>query len=144
MVPDNTHLHLHLYKCYNKDYGPCYGFWLFSFERCNGILGKYHANNFSIELWLMRIFSENMTVTSILSRELLDSEHGDVFNNFLSSNNSGSSYETLYGQDYSSSVNHEHVDSHIYFASIRKCITIFRICLQLPNEVTVILQNLKV
>lgn len=44
----NTHLHLHLERCY-KDYGPCYGFWLFSFERYNGILGKYHTNNSFIE-----------------------------------------------------------------------------------------------
>ena len=58
-----------------------------------------------------------MTVTSMLSRELLDSEHGDVFIKFLSSNISGSSSETLYGQDYSSSVNHEHVNSNILLQS---------------------------
>ena len=42
-VTINTHLHLHYSECL-KDYGPCYGYWLFSFERYNGILGKYHTN----------------------------------------------------------------------------------------------------
>ena len=27
----NTHVHLHLQNVF-KDYGPCYGYWLFSFE----------------------------------------------------------------------------------------------------------------
>lgn len=48
----NTHLHLHLAECF-LDYGPCYGFWLFSFERYNGILGKYHTNQQAIEIQLM-------------------------------------------------------------------------------------------
>ena len=112
----NAHLHLHLEKCY-KDYGPCYGFWLFSFERYNGILGKYHTNDFSIELQLMRRFSENMTVNSLLTREMLDSEHEYVFTKFLSSKISGTSSETLFGQVHSTSVNHEHVSSHILLQS---------------------------
>ena len=102
----NAHLHLHLEKCY-KDYGPCYGFWLFSFERYNGILGKYHTNNISIELQLMRRFCENMTVSSLLNREILESEHGHVFTKFLSSKISGISSETLFGQvQHCPSVNH--------------------------------------
>ena len=52
----NSHLHLHLSSCY-KDYGPCYGFWLFSFERYNGLLGKYHTNQLSIEIQIMRQLS---------------------------------------------------------------------------------------
>ena len=53
----NCHLHLHLQNVF-KVYGPCYGFWLFSFERYNGMLGKYHTNQLSIEIQLMRRFIE--------------------------------------------------------------------------------------
>lgn len=45
----NMHLHLHLKNCF-MDYGPCYGFWLFSFERYNGMLGHYHTNQLFIEI----------------------------------------------------------------------------------------------
>ena len=39
-VTPNMHLHCHLYDCI-LDFGPIYSFWLFSFERENGILGSY-------------------------------------------------------------------------------------------------------
>ena len=35
----NTHLHLHYSQCL-KDYGPIYGYWLFSFKRYKGVLGN--------------------------------------------------------------------------------------------------------
>ena len=38
------HLHLHLKECM-LDYGPVYSFWCFSFERFNGILGKFNNNH---------------------------------------------------------------------------------------------------
>ena len=36
----NMHISLHL-----KIYGSAYGFWYFSFERFNGIFGKFHINS---------------------------------------------------------------------------------------------------
>ena len=51
----NIHLHGHLKECV-MDFGPVYAFWLFSFERMNGILGSYHTNNHDISLQLMRRF----------------------------------------------------------------------------------------
>lgn len=45
----NMHLHGHLKECM-LDYGPVYSFWLFSFERMNGILGAYHTNSCDIPL----------------------------------------------------------------------------------------------
>jgi hypothetical protein len=48
-------MHTHLADCM-LDYGPVYSFWLFSFERYNGILGNYHTNNRSVELQIMRKF----------------------------------------------------------------------------------------
>ena len=35
----NMHLHCHLHSVL-LDYRPTFGFWLFSFERCNGQLGS--------------------------------------------------------------------------------------------------------
>ena len=54
-VTPNMHLHTHLLQCI-KDYGPVYLFWLFSFERYNGMLGNYKINQRSIELQIMRKF----------------------------------------------------------------------------------------
>ena len=49
------HLHLHIRECV-ENYGSVYGFWLFSFERYNGLLGSFHTNNREIEVQLMRGF----------------------------------------------------------------------------------------
>ena len=51
----NQHLHCHLKECL-IDYGPVYSFWLFSFERQNGILGSFPTNNHNIEPQLMKKF----------------------------------------------------------------------------------------
>ena len=40
----NMHLHLHLFRCL-LDFGPAHAFWLYAFERCNGILVSFHNNN---------------------------------------------------------------------------------------------------
>ena len=101
---------------YIKDYGPCYGYWLFSFKRYNGLLGRYHTNHLSVEMQLMRRFSEDMNVTSLLNTDILDSEHGSVFTKFLSFKTriSGTSSETLFGQvKHCLSGNHEHINAHI-------------------------------
>ena len=54
-ITPNMHLHLHLKECV-ENYGSIYGFWLFSFERYNGILGSYQTNNKTVELQIMRKF----------------------------------------------------------------------------------------
>lgn len=54
-VTPNMHLHGHLYDCI-LDFGPVYSFWLFSFERENGILGSYKTNKKKIEAQLMKRF----------------------------------------------------------------------------------------
>ena len=48
----NLHLHGHLFECY-EDYGPGDAFWLFAFERLNGILGAVSTNHQAIEIQLM-------------------------------------------------------------------------------------------
>lgn len=63
-VTPNMHLHVPLADCV-LDYGPVYSFWLFSFERYNGILGKYHTNNKSIELQIMRKFIRDQLLDNL-------------------------------------------------------------------------------
>ena len=50
-ITPNMHLHAHLRECI-QDYGPIYSFWLFSFERYNGMLGNFPNNQRSIEIQL--------------------------------------------------------------------------------------------
>ena len=63
-VTPNMHLHTHLVDCI-LDYGPVYSFWLFSFERYNGIIGDYGTNQRSVEIQLMRKFTSDQCVKDI-------------------------------------------------------------------------------
>lgn len=53
----NLHLHGHLKSCI-LDHGPVYSFWLFAFERLNGIMESFHTNGHDVSLQLMRRFIE--------------------------------------------------------------------------------------
>lgn len=63
----NMHMHLHLKDCINS-FGPVYGFWAFSFERYNGILGSFHTNNRSMTITMMRKFLDGVHVFSMYQR----------------------------------------------------------------------------
>lgn len=52
------HIACHIRECI-EDYGPIHGFWLFSFERYNGLLENQPFNNRSIEIQLMRRFLQD-------------------------------------------------------------------------------------
>ena len=93
----NTHLHLHLQEIF-KDYGPCYGFWLLSFERYNGILGKYHTNQLSIEIQLMRRFIESVQIRSLANSSTIGSEHFPIFEKLTGPTSGGSAADTLFGE----------------------------------------------
>ena len=55
-VTPNMHMHLHLPDCL-QDFGPLHhAFWLYSFERYNGLLSKQPTNNRSIEVQLIKCF----------------------------------------------------------------------------------------
>ena len=92
----NTHLHLHLEDIF-RDYGPCYRYWLFSFERYNGILGKYHTNQQSIEIQLMRRFIENMHIRSLVNPDSMAPEHFYICKDLLGTQSSGSASDTVFG-----------------------------------------------
>lgn len=65
-VTPNIHLHAHLCECF-YDYGPMSSFWLFSFERFNGILGDEPTNNRSIEVQLLNRFVRDNGNLQLLS-----------------------------------------------------------------------------
>lgn len=80
----NMHMHLHLIESLT-DYGPAHAFWLYAFERYNGILGSYHTNNMKVECQMMRRFLENqLTSINMKSSELMDIEFGKVLPKYCS------------------------------------------------------------
>ena len=71
-ITPNMHMHCHLAACI-RDYGPLHGFWLYAFERYNGVLGSVPNNNHSIELQLMsRFVWENEVLSSSLPLDFFD------------------------------------------------------------------------
>ena len=69
------HLHSHLREVLS-DFGPVQEYWLFSFERYNGLLGNQPTNNRSIEPQLMKRFLLNNFAHSLT----LPSEFNSDFN----------------------------------------------------------------
>ena len=63
-VTHNMHLHSHLVSCV-RQYGPLYSFWLFSFERYNGILGNISKNERNIEI----LNSQRGTLSDMLAKD---------------------------------------------------------------------------
>ena len=89
-VTPNIHMHCHLVDCI-RNYGPIYNFWLFSFERYNGLLGNIPSNKKDIELQLMRRFDRDLAVLNIPYPTLLEDRFSPVFQNlFCSKNERGS------------------------------------------------------
>ena len=90
-ITPNMHMHCHLRSCI-LDYGPLHGFWLYAFERYNGILGTMPNNNRSIEVQLMRRFlRESQTLSAEYPSQF--AEH--FLPLFTQRSNSGSFADTL-------------------------------------------------
>ena len=58
VITPNMHMHAHLCECI-MDFGPSHSFWVFAFERYNGLMGKQPNNNRSIKVQLMQRFLDN-------------------------------------------------------------------------------------
>ena len=69
----NLHLHGHPQECY-MDYGTADSFWLFAFERMNGILGSVSTNHQAIEIQLMRKFLSTQQVYHTLNSGAMDED----------------------------------------------------------------------
>ncbi|XP_066934952.1 uncharacterized protein [Clytia hemisphaerica] len=78
-VTCNMHLHGHLQECV-LDFGPIYSFWLFSFERYNGLLGNAPTNKREVEPQIMRRFLRDGSVLNLEKPEMFNEE----FNGFIS------------------------------------------------------------
>lgn len=76
-ITPNMHMHCHLASCI-REFGPMHSFWLFPFQRYNGILEGQPTNNRSIELQLMHRFQkDNMHLH--LHHEAKQWPHADHF-----------------------------------------------------------------
>ena len=76
-VTPNMHLHCHLADCV-RDFGPMASFWLFSFERFNGLLGDQPTNNRSIEVQLMQRFTDDNARLQLIEFAPSNCESSDV------------------------------------------------------------------
>ena len=94
LVSPNMHYHMHLSKCI-ENYGPIQVFWLFSFERYNGILGSYHTNQCAIEIQVMRKFCRDMTIKTLAYSEPAVEMHKQLFCTVLDDKVTGSVQESL-------------------------------------------------
>ena len=63
-ITPNLHIHGHI-KDVLLDYGPVHEYWLFSFERYNGLMGKQPTNNKEIEPQLMKRFLKDSEVNNL-------------------------------------------------------------------------------
>ena len=64
IVTPNMHMMCHLKDCI-LDYGPIHEFWLFPYERYNGLLGEFPNNNKSIEVQVMKRFMTDQSLVTI-------------------------------------------------------------------------------
>ena len=80
-ITPNMHLHGHL-KTVIEDFGPLHGFWLFAYERYNGILGNYPSNNKSIEAQLMKKFLNDSTLHLFQEPEEFSEDFHEHFQKF--------------------------------------------------------------
>ena len=76
----NMHLHAHIKSCI-EDYGPLHGFWVYAFERYNGILESFSNNNRCIEAQLMERFLSDIAMLSVQ----LPTEHSESFGQYFTS-----------------------------------------------------------
>ena len=77
IISPNMHMHGHLKESV-LDFGPVQEFWLFSFERYNGILGKQPNNNKDIESQLMSRFLRDSLKSTISYPEEFEEEFKPV------------------------------------------------------------------
>ena len=77
VITPNMHMHCHL-KEVVLDYGPVYGFWLFSYERYNGILQHQPTSNRCVEVQIMRRFLQDNIAYAFQLPAEFHNEFGDL------------------------------------------------------------------
>ena len=85
------------------------------FEHYNGILGRYHTNQFSVEIQIMRRFIENMHIKSTVNIDSFPPEHLSILSSLLGARSGGTPTETLFGQSIFSS------GEYVFLTRVCKC-----------------------
>ena len=98
-ITPNMHLHCHL-KDSLVDYGPVYNFWLFSFERYNGILQNFPSSTRSLEIQLMQRFMNEFSLSSFGLPEAFQTDFSHVLDTLSTPVVQGSLKSTLHGVVY--------------------------------------------
>jgi hypothetical protein len=71
-VTSNMHSHLHLRDCVHA-FGPVYAFWLFGFERYNGLINSVPSNNRNLEASLLQHIAAHSQLTNCYDLPALQS-----------------------------------------------------------------------
>ena len=98
-VTSNMCLHGHLVSCI-RQYGPLYSFWLFSFERYNGILGNISNNKHNIEIQLMKRFDRDNQMMNLKYPAAGHAEMRGVFEKMLITNSQRGTLGDMLAKDY--------------------------------------------
>ena len=98
-VTINMHLHGHLVSCV-RQYGPLYNFWLFSFERYNGILGNISNNKYNIKIQLMTRFDRDNQMMNLKYSVAGQAEMRGVFKKMLIMNSQRGTLSDMLAKDY--------------------------------------------
>lgn len=83
----NNHLHGHLKKTI-EDFSVPHAYWLFGFERFNGVFGKYKNNNHNVELTFMKTYTNKVNLRKYLTQAW------DTFHNTQENTQFGLKYAT--------------------------------------------------
>ena len=99
VITPNMHLHCHLKQCL-LDYGPVHNFWLFAYERYNGILESFPSNHRSLEIQLMKRFLREfkLSILSSLMPEQFKQDFGELMKNQFEPRLEGSLQVTVHGK----------------------------------------------
>ena len=117
-VTINMHLHGHLVSCV-RQYGPLYNFWLFNFERYNGILGNISNNKYNIKIQLMTHFDRDNQMMNLKYSAAGQAEMRGVFKKMLIMNSQRGTLSDMLAKDYVlyfsiASKNYNHKGKRLY------------------------------
>ena len=88
----NMHLLGHITDCMN-DHGPVYAFWLYTFERLNGVLGSFSTSQHDISMQIMRKLKSMQSYFAGNASHNFSSNFSHLFTPYIKE--SGSLLETM-------------------------------------------------
>jgi hypothetical protein len=95
----NMHLHAHLKECI-LDYGPISSFWVFPFERYNGVMGSFVNNWMTPEMQMMRKFTSYQNILSYANASPLNCPLQDFIQSCMNSECNVGSLQSTMGDVY--------------------------------------------